>query len=429
MQLDSPLGVGDAAPDFALAVADGDATMLSDLRGGSVLLVLASPHWDPASDMLAAQYPGDAVGAPAPRVVMERRPEITARFGVRGGTALYVVDEHGVIRWRYVAGTDVVPQSSVDGECRSLDSLRSLRMTAAAPLAAIDDARVGLTRRDFVQSAVMAAAALAAATLAPAVVNAASSVAEPAPTSSFAGAMRITLDVNGRPLALDVEPRVTLLDALREYAGLTGTKKGCDHGQCGACTVHVDGRRVLSCLTLAVMHAGRRRSRRSKGSRTGDDRCIRCSRPSSTHDGFQCGYCTSGQIMSATAVVKRAVGPGRRRRARGDERQHLSLRRVPEHRRRGAGGARHDATEGDAMIDLRLSPRASTSTTPCAAARATRSSALHRRRHDARRPDEARRRAADARSSTSTRSAGATRRSPRSASCRTAGCGSARWCA
>lgn len=129
MQLDSPLGVGDAAPDFALAIVDGEATMLSDLRGGSVLLVLVSPHWDPASEMLAAQYPGDADGAPAPRVVMERRPEITSRFGVRGGTALYVVDEHGVIRWLYVAGVDVVPQSSVDWEYRSLDSPRSLGMT------------------------------------------------------------------------------------------------------------------------------------------------------------------------------------------------------------------------------------------------------------------------------------------------------------
>jgi len=131
MQPDSPLGVGDAAPDFALAVADGEATMLSDLRGGSVLLVLASPHWDPASELLAAHYSSRTDGAAAPRVVMERRPEITSRFGVRGGSALYVVDEHGAIRWRYVAGVDVVPQSSVDGACRSLDSLRSLGMTLA----------------------------------------------------------------------------------------------------------------------------------------------------------------------------------------------------------------------------------------------------------------------------------------------------------
>ena len=322
MQPDSPLGVGDAAPDFALAVADGEATMLSDLRGGSVLLVLASPHWDPASELLAALYPSRTDGAAAPRVVMERRPEITSRFGVRGSSALYVVDEHGVIRWRYVAGVDVVPQSSVDREYRSLDSLRSLGMTPAVIPSAVegsalvprsietsdDDARSSLTRRDFVQSAVMAAAALAAAALAPAVANATPSVAESAPTSSFAGAMRITLDVNGRPLALDVEPRVTLLDALRERAGLTGTKKGCDHGQCGACTVHIDGRRVLSCLTLAVMVPDGAHVTTIEGLAQGDT-LHPMQQAFIAHDGFQCGYCTSGQIMSATAVVKEPWGP------------------------------------------------------------------------------------------------------------------------
>jgi len=317
MQPDSPLGVGDAAPDFALAVADGEATMLSDLRGGSVLLVLASPHWDPASELLAALYPSRTDGAAAPRVVMERRPEITSRFGVRGGSALYVVDEHGAIRWRYVAGVDVVPQSSVEGECRSLDaggrsveSLRSLGISHSLGMtsAGIDDARLSLTRRDFVQSAVMAAAALAAAALAPAAANAASSVAEPAPTAASAGAMRITLDVNGRPLALDVEPRVTLLDALRERAGLTGTKKGCDHGQCGACTVHIDGRRVLSCLTLAVMVPDGAHVTTIEGLAQGDT-LHPMQQAFIAHDGFQCGYCTSGQIMSATAVMKEPWGP------------------------------------------------------------------------------------------------------------------------
>ena len=286
MQPDSPLGVGDAAPDFPLAVAEADATMLSDLRGDSVLVVLASPHWDPANDLLAARYPSVGVAAPAPRVVMERRPEIARQFGVEGGSALYVVDEHGVIRWRWVAGVDVVPQSSVEGE----------RM----PLT--------VTRRDFVQSAMMAAAALAAAAMAPSVANAASSATEPTPPASRAGAMRITLDVNGRSLALDVEPRVTLLDALRERAGLTGTKKGCDHGQCGACTVHIDGRRVLSCLTLAVMVPDGARVTTIEGLAQGDT-LHPMQQAFIAHDGFQCGYCTSGQIMSATAVMKEPWGP------------------------------------------------------------------------------------------------------------------------
>jgi xanthine dehydrogenase YagT iron-sulfur-binding subunit len=298
MQLDSPLGVGDAAPDFAVAVADEEATRLSDLRGGSVLLVLASSHWDPASELLAAHYPGEAGGAPAPRVVMERRAEITRLFGVQGSSsALYVVDAHGVIRWRYVAGVDVVPQSSVVLDAEAF----APPLGSAAPLP--------LSRRDFVQSAMLAAAALAAAALAPRVASAASSAAEPAlPSAMQAGAMRVTLDVNGRSLALDVEPRVTLLDALRERAGLTGTKKGCDHGQCGACTVHIDGRRVLSCLTLAVMVPDGAHVTTIEGLAQGDT-LHPMQEAFIAHDGFQCGYCTSGQIMSATAVTKEPWGP------------------------------------------------------------------------------------------------------------------------
>jgi xanthine dehydrogenase YagT iron-sulfur-binding subunit len=303
MPIDSPLGVGDAAPDFALAVADGDAATLSDFRGDSVLLVLASPHWDPACEMLAAQYPG-APGAPRPRVITERRPEIASHFGVRGRTALYVIDERGVIRWRYVAGVDGIPQSSVDAEGRSLDALRSLGMTAESPRS------IGMTvtRRDFVQSAMMAAAALAATTLVPSAAAAAPALSEPASDSSLAGTTSITLNVNGRPIALEVEPRVTLLDALRERAGLTGTKKGCDHGQCGACTVHIDGRRVLSCLTLAVMVPDGARVTTIEGLAQGDT-LHPMQQAFIAHDGFQCGYCTSGQIMSATAMVKEPWGP------------------------------------------------------------------------------------------------------------------------
>ncbi len=292
MPIDSPLGVGDAAPDFALAVADGGASTLSDFRGGSVLLVLASPHWDPAIETLAAHYPGAPDGAPRPRVITERRPEIASRFGVRGSTALYVIDERGVIRWRYVASVDVIPQSSVDASTTAHD----------------DAGQLTLTRRDFVQSAMMAAAALAAAALVPSAAAATAIGSEPARTSSPAGTARITLNVNGRPLALEVEPRVTLLDALRERAGLTGTKKGCDHGQCGACTVHVDGRRVLSCLTLAVMVPDGARVTTIEGLAQGDT-LHPMQQAFITNDGFQCGYCTSGQIMSATAVVKEPWGP------------------------------------------------------------------------------------------------------------------------
>jgi xanthine dehydrogenase YagT iron-sulfur-binding subunit len=159
------------------------------------------------------------------------------------------------------------------------------------------------TRRDFVATTLAAAFALALRPIEARAERAAALAPRSSPT-----AQRVTLNVNGRDLALDVEPRVTLLDALREYAGLTGTKKGCDHGQCGACTVHVDGRRELSCMTFAVMQEGHRITT-IEGLASGE-RLHPMQQAFITHDGFQCGYCTSGQIMSAVAVLDESWGPG-----------------------------------------------------------------------------------------------------------------------
>lgn len=111
----------------------------------------------------------------------------------------------------------------------------------------------------------------------------------------------ILLDVNGAKRRLTVEPRVTLLDALRDRLGLTGTKKGCDQGTCGACTVLIDGRRVLSCLTLAIMREGARIT--TIEGIAGGDRLHPLQEAFIKHDAFQCGYCTSGQIVSATAML------------------------------------------------------------------------------------------------------------------------------
>jgi xanthine dehydrogenase YagT iron-sulfur-binding subunit len=119
--------------------------------------------------------------------------------------------------------------------------------------------------------------------------------------------LTITLTVNDRPAELHLDSRVTLLDALREHLRLTGTKKGCDHGQCGACTVHVDGRRVLACLTLAATTSGRRITT-IEGLATGGD-LHPMQQAFLDHDGFQCGYCTSGQIMSAVALLDEPCGP------------------------------------------------------------------------------------------------------------------------
>jgi xanthine dehydrogenase YagT iron-sulfur-binding subunit len=119
--------------------------------------------------------------------------------------------------------------------------------------------------------------------------------------------VQVSLRINGRDYRFRIDPRTTLLDCIRETAALTGTKKGCDHGQCGACTVHINGRRVVSCLTLALLHEGDEITT-IEGLGTPDAMhpmqaaFVAC-------DGYQCGYCTSGQIMSAVALLKEPCGP------------------------------------------------------------------------------------------------------------------------
>jgi xanthine dehydrogenase YagT iron-sulfur-binding subunit len=121
-----------------------------------------------------------------------------------------------------------------------------------------------------------------------------------APTG-LSGTSTISLTINGNPVKLDVAPWTTLLDALREYVGLTGTKKGCDHGQCGACTVLVDGRRINSCLTLAIMKDGARVTTIEGLAESGVLHPLQ--QAFVEHDAFQCGYCTPGQICSAIGLM------------------------------------------------------------------------------------------------------------------------------
>jgi xanthine dehydrogenase YagT iron-sulfur-binding subunit len=155
-----------------------------------------------------------------------------------------------------------------------------------------------LSRRGFMQSAAAVAATAAlpragAQTVQP---DAAATAAE-----SLAGMQPVKLNINGREYAVMLEPRVTLLDALREYVGLNGSKKGCDRGQCGACTVLVNGRRINSCLSLAITHEGDEITTIEGLAQGGTLSAMQAA--FIEHDGLQCGYCTPGQICSAVAML------------------------------------------------------------------------------------------------------------------------------
>lgn len=152
-----------------------------------------------------------------------------------------------------------------------------------------------ISRRDLLIVAGVSVAASAVASPAGAQSNAAASASSP-PVAS-----KVSLSVNGATRDLELDTRTTLLDALREHMHLTGTKKGCDHGQCGACTVMVDGQRINSCLTLAVMHEGSSVTT-IEGLGTPDN-LHPMQAAFIKHDGYQCGYCTPGQICSAVAVL------------------------------------------------------------------------------------------------------------------------------
>lgn len=156
----------------------------------------------------------------------------------------------------------------------------------------------GTARRDFLkQSSLLTALAMAPPTL----LQAATKEWDEK-LAAYIEKLSVSMDVNGVKQQLSIEPRTTLLDLLREQLDLPGTKKGCDHGQCGACTVHVDGKRVLSCLTLAVMQDGKKVTT-IEGLAKGDQ-LHPMQEAFIKHDGFQCGYCTPGQIMSAVACVR-----------------------------------------------------------------------------------------------------------------------------
>ena len=288
------------APDFALP----DGTRALHKRGRPLIVAFAPDEWNPARAAsgelyatLAAQFEAQIVDAGGDDWhAFDSAGEVAAQFGVRGGRAVFVLDEIGRIAWSW--------QSQAGEEARPGEILAALEALHARQ-------NKGLSRRSFLAATLAASAVLTLAVGARAAPRPGPATTPPTgavPNLSAANSyspvdtIPIQLRVNGQTTTLQLEPRVALLDALREYMGLTGSKKGCDHGQCGACTVHVDGERQLSCLSLAVRAQGREITTIEGLSSGGELHPMQLA--FIEHDAFQCGYCTPGQIMSATALLK-----------------------------------------------------------------------------------------------------------------------------
>jgi xanthine dehydrogenase YagT iron-sulfur-binding subunit len=302
-------GIGEPAPNFKVGGSDGHEVSLPALRGNPVLLAFFPDVWDPARRHLLASYSALLRSAPGDGQVvglsrddcwcdletddgaqhrfalisdLHTHTDIAASYGVSGQQALFLLDGDGIVRWRHIT------------QCGAQPDIDAIQAVLNPPASAHR-----VTRRDFLISTFAVSLALA---IVPRLGRTADLVSSPTVVPFDPTVQSITLDVNGQAMRVSIEPRVSLLDALRERMGLMGTKKGCDHGQCGACTVHVDGRRVNACLMLAMQAQGTRIT--TIEGLAGGETLHPVQAAFIKHDGFQCGYCTSGQIMSAVACIR-----------------------------------------------------------------------------------------------------------------------------
>ena len=226
--------------------------------------------------------------------------DVVRGFPVNGSLFVFLSIKEAAVadfpgtRFKHLGPRNVPAPSTADAERQTID----LEPLVPEPMPG------GFSRRTFL-SGLGAAGVLTAAPLAKAVPVTEPEAAAPPEAENVAD---VTLRVNGKEYRLQgLDTRATLLDTLRERIHLTGTKKGCDHGQCGACTVHVNGRRVNSCLSFAVMHEG---DEVTTIEGLGSPEQMHAMQAAFVeHDGYQCGYCTSGQIMSAVALLKEPIGP------------------------------------------------------------------------------------------------------------------------
>ncbi|HEX3595848.1 MAG TPA: 2Fe-2S iron-sulfur cluster-binding protein [Polyangiaceae bacterium] len=272
------------------------ARIRAELRGLGAVLVVVSPDavWcfgaDDAAELAATSTELEAGALDALRRTWGVRPDRRGRF------AVFVLDGDHVVRF---ARRDIVSKEP------AAETLASALGRAGRTLLSPPAGTRGITRRELLNACLVAGffVALQACSRSGRTTGESKTEAPPAsPRAVPPNELDVTLTVNDVSHPLRLEPRVSLLDALRERLGLTGTKKGCDHGQCGACTVLLDGVRVNSCLVLAVMAQGAKITT-IEGLGT-EDRLHPLQEAFVTEDAFQCGYCTPGQLMSAAGLLK-----------------------------------------------------------------------------------------------------------------------------